>query len=92
MGKITHIPIQNAPKTGKYIVIHTRGKGKHKVSTFDAKKLKGGSKASLVGSAMTGTGAVMIGTSFGASAGAALTVAGGATIAIDSVEEFFDWW
>ena len=62
------------------------------MSTFDAKKLKGGSKASLVGSAMTGTGAVMIETGVGAHVGAALAVAGGATTVIDSVGEFFDWW
>ena len=73
-------------------MIHIRGKGKHKVATFDAKHLHSGSSAKYVGSAMMGTGAAMTASGVEAPIGVELTIAGGLTTAVDSIGELFDWW
>ena len=92
--KVTYVPITNMPKTGKIIVIHSHRKGKHKIATMDAKKLKlkGGSAAGHVGTALSDAGAVTAATGVGAEVGVPLAVAGGVVSGVDAIGELFDWW
>ena len=82
------------PKRGKVIIIHTHGKGRHRVSVHKASDIhkKGGSVLSTIATGLGAAGTAADLTGAGAVAGVPMQLAGTVLGGIDSLGEGLGLW